>query len=169
MDVAVVSRDDHLVSRHEKRARSIAIAIHRAEMLREARVLEFRFFIFVFSLLLLILLFFLLIILLFLIAIRFVIAAAIVISSGSSHGYLRTIFGLRISRKKNLGIGLCVCSCRACALDGCGFGARLRLWRLIVCIIVARLWRAFGHVDSGSGGTFMALYDKGKKKGQSSP
>ena len=143
---------NHLVSGHKKRARRIAISINRPKMLREPCILEFRLVI-----VLILVLVLLIVIVVTIIVTLFLVVASIFIPTRLRYRRPRAISSLCAGARGSPSTGGTLCSYGAGALVGCGFVARLRFYRLILCIIVAGLWRAFGHVDSGNGGIFMAF------------
>lgn len=143
---------NHLISGYKKRARGITVSINWPEMLGEARILELRLVI----VLILFLLLIIVIVVIIVVALFFVVAS-IFIPTRLCYRRPRAISSLCASARGSPNTGRTLSSYGAGALVGCGLAARLRLYRLIVCIIVAGLWRAFGHVDSGNGGIFMAF------------
>jgi hypothetical protein len=143
---------NHLVSGHKKRARGIAVPIDWPEMLREARILELRLLI-----VLIVLIFLVIVIVVTIVVTLFLVVASIFIPARLRYRRPGPISSPCAGARGSPSTGGTLCSYGAGALVGCGFLTRLRFYRLIVYIIVAGLWRAFGHVDSGNGSNFMAF------------
>lgn len=141
---------NHLVSGHKKCACSIAVSINWPKVLCKARILELRLIIVFLILVVLIVIVVAIVVALLLVAFIFIPARLCSRCPGA-------ISGLRAGTRRSSDTGGTLCSYGAGAMIGYGFVTRLWFYRLIVGIIVAGLWRAFGHVDSGNGGIFMAF------------